>query len=115
MQSYDRLVRVFKALADETRLEIAAILAIKGELCVCELAEVMEQPDAKISRHLGIMRAADVVQQRREGTWMHYRLTQGEQIISCLADCLSNNVARSEKLKATLGRFSYKTCGPDAT
>lgn len=112
--SFEPYVRIFKALADETRLEIAAILAVKGELCVCEIAEVMDQPDAKISRHLAIMRNADLVQHRREGTWMHYRLTQGEQIIQCLSQCLSNHVAKSTHIRNTLENFSLKTCGPNS-
>ena len=65
--------RLFKALADETRLRIVALLA-HGELCVCHLEEALGLSQPKVSRHLATLRAAGVVEDRREGTWVYYRL-----------------------------------------
>ncbi|MHC4194373.1 MAG: ArsR family transcriptional regulator, partial [Planctomycetota bacterium] len=45
---------VFKVLADPTRLRLMVLLSIQGETCVCKLAEALNAPDFKISRHLGI-------------------------------------------------------------
>ena len=66
----------FKALGDLTRLRLAALLAVNGETCVCHLARALGEPDYKISRHLTVLRAAGLVEARRQGTWMHYRLIE---------------------------------------
>lgn len=65
--------RLFKALGDETRLRIVALLA-HGELCVCHLEEALQVSQPKVSRHLAILRAAGVVEDRRNGSWVYYRL-----------------------------------------
>jgi ArsR family transcriptional regulator len=64
----------FKALADETRLRLIHLMNV-GEICVCYLVEVLGQPQSKISRHLAYLRQAGIVSARRDGKWMHYRLT----------------------------------------
>jgi ArsR family transcriptional regulator, arsenate/arsenite/antimonite-responsive transcriptional repressor len=66
--------RFFLALADRTRLRLLNLLG-DDEVCVCFLVEVMEEPQPKISRHLGYLRRAGIVAARRDGRWMHYRIT----------------------------------------
>jgi len=65
--------KLFKALADETRLRIIALLA-HSELCVCHLQEALGLTQSNASRQLAVLRAAGVVEDRREGTWVYYRL-----------------------------------------
>ena len=64
----------FAALADPTRRRILALLQAEGERCVCVLYETLDLPQPKVSRHLGVLRAAGVVATRREGLWIHYRI-----------------------------------------
>ncbi len=64
---------LFKALADETRLRILALL-VSGELCVCDLLVILQLPQSTVSRHLAYLRNSGLVQDRREGVWMYYRL-----------------------------------------
>lgn len=64
----------FKALADPTRLRVLMLLAHEGELCVCELTHALAEIQPKISRHLGLLRTAGLVQDRREGQWIYYRI-----------------------------------------
>jgi ArsR family transcriptional regulator len=64
----------FAALADSTRRRILALLQEGGEQCVCVLYETLDLPQPKVSRHLGVLRAANVVATRREGLWVHYRI-----------------------------------------
>jgi len=64
----------FKALGDPVRLRLFYLLSLKDELCVCHLTEALELPQSTVSRHLGVLRHAGLVQTRREGKWMHYRL-----------------------------------------
>ena len=69
--------QLFKALSDETRLRIMGLLA-EGELCVCELMAVLGLPQSTVSRHLAYLKNSGLVSDRRQGTWMHYRLAGGD-------------------------------------
>jgi ArsR family transcriptional regulator len=69
----DHLQKVFKTLADPTRLRILALLE-RQELAVQELMEVLGMAQSRVSRHLGILREAGVVRDRRDGTWVLYQL-----------------------------------------
>ena len=71
--SLDALEQMFKALADDTRLRILALLAA-GEVCVCHIHGALDVPQPTVSRHLAYLRKAGLVVARREGLWMHYRL-----------------------------------------
>ena len=66
-------LEVFGACADETRLRLLFLLT-QRELCVCELVEVLEMPQGKISRHLAVLKRAGLVRDRREGVWIYYAL-----------------------------------------
>src|SRR4051794_39891283 len=64
---------LFKALADTTRLRILGLL-LTGEVCVCDVHESLKIPQPTASRHLAYLRRAGLVQTRRDGLWIHYRL-----------------------------------------
>ena len=66
---------LFSALADRTRLRLLNLMA-DTEICVCFFVEVLGTNQAKISRHLAYLRRAGVVEARREGKWMHYRIVE---------------------------------------
>ena len=66
-------MRIFKALSDETRLRIVKLLE-KGELCVCDIVAALDIVQPKASFHLGVLKDAGLIQDRREGKWMHYRI-----------------------------------------
>ena len=65
---------LFKSLADETRLKTLLMLSAHGELCVCELTESLETIQPKISRHLALLKKNKLIQDRRQGQWVYYRL-----------------------------------------
>ena len=67
------LERTFQALGDQTRLRILALLAT-GEVCVCHIHESLQLPQPKVSRHLAYLRRAGLVETRKDGLWVHYRL-----------------------------------------
>ena len=69
----DADLAIFKACSDATRLRILFLLA-ERELCVCELVAVLEMAQGKISRHLAVLKQADLVNDRRDGTWIFYSL-----------------------------------------
>lgn len=68
-------LQLFKNLSDETRLGIVLLLREMGELCVCDLCTALEQSQPKISRHLAMLRESGVLLDRKQGKWVHYRLS----------------------------------------
>lgn len=68
---------VAKAVADPSRVRILKLLE-GGELCVCQIATVLDLAAATISKHLAQLRAAGLLQQRRDGKWVYYRLAEKE-------------------------------------
>ncbi|CAI0852434.1 metalloregulator ArsR/SmtB family transcription factor [Serratia entomophila] len=68
-------LQLFKNLSDETRLKIVLLLRELGELCVCELSGSLEELQPKISRHLSMLRDSGLLMDRRDGKWIHYRLS----------------------------------------
>jgi ArsR family transcriptional regulator len=75
-----KIAHLFKALSDETRLRILSLLGA-GELCVCDLMEILALPQSTVSRHLAYLRNADLVEDRRQGVWMYYRLAGEESTL----------------------------------
>ena len=70
------LGRAFKALAEPTRLELVALLLHHGELCVCDAEAILGVTQSKASRHLRYLLATGLVQGRRDGLWMRYRIVE---------------------------------------
>ena len=81
-------VQYFKALADETRLRIMALLLCSGELCVCDLTAALQLPQSTVSRHLAYLKNAGWVTDRREGVWMIYAISADNRRKTILADVL---------------------------
>ncbi len=102
---------LFKALSDQTRLRLVSLLLFNGETCVCRLAQALNEPDFKISRHLGIMRSAGVVRARREGTWMYYRIVKPHSMFeqACF-EFLRKGMENNHMLKKDLQRLSKTSC-----
>lgn len=72
-----------RALADPTRLTIAASLAQGGELCVCDLSWISERPQNLVSHHLRVLRGERLAQSRRDGRTVFYSLTdEGAQLLA---------------------------------
>jgi len=102
---------LFKVLSDQTRLRLISILLYNGETCVCRLAKALNEPDFKISRHLGVMRSAGIVKARREGTWMHYRLVEPRSTFEqSYREFLRKGMENNLTLKKDLQRLSRASC-----
>src|SRR5436309_14574397 len=82
-----RAVRWFHALSDETRLEIVRLLS-HGERCVCELRNVLDAAQSRLSFHLKTLKDAGLVSDRREGRWIYYALNRDarEEIAALASD-----------------------------
>jgi ArsR family transcriptional regulator, arsenate/arsenite/antimonite-responsive transcriptional repressor len=68
--------RLFRALADETRLQMLALISQHGELCVCDLENVIEIGQSKASRHLRYLLNAGLLKDRRSTVWIYYRIAE---------------------------------------
>jgi ArsR family transcriptional regulator len=67
------IVEISKALADPNRVRAVAML-VAGELCVCQITEVLQLATSTVSKHMSILRQAGLVESRKQGRWMYYRL-----------------------------------------
>ncbi len=113
LSQIDRVDLTFRAFSDRTRLRILNLLRA-GELCVCDLINVIGVPQAKISRHLAYLRRAGLVRARKQGLWSYYALMPAKgafhvKLLECLACCFTD-VPELKKDIERLGRQGK--CGP---
>ncbi len=102
----------FKALGDRTRLRLLNLMG-EQEICVCYLVEILEQGQPKISRHLAYLRRAGVVEARRDGKWMHYRIVMPAD--KGAAQILRQTLAwlnEERSMQADRSRLSKACCSP---
>jgi DNA-binding transcriptional ArsR family regulator len=111
-------VRTMKALGDETRARIMR-LVLEKELCVCQVIETMRLAPSTVSKHLTILRNAGLVESRKCGRWIHYRVARPSvrtpvgAALALLADGLKNDPkskADRKRLKAILDRGLEALC-----
>lgn len=84
---------LFRAFADPTRLRVLNLLAA-GELCVCDIVEILDLPQPTVSRHLAALRAAELVEVTREWKFAHYRLAEPgnvvhRNLVNCVRSCFT--------------------------
>lgn len=70
----DPLILITTALADPGRVRILACLRGAGEVCACHIIELLALAPSTVSKHMAILRGAGLVEARKDGRWMHYRL-----------------------------------------
>jgi len=104
------LVNLFHALADRTRLRLLNLMA-SGEVCVCYFVELLDEPQPKISRHLAYLRRTGLVAARREGKWMHYRLTKpSDSLQARVLESALAAAAEERQLQRDRERFERACC-----
>ncbi len=96
------LARLFRALADPTRLRILHLL-LQRELCVCELQQGLRLPQPLLSRHLAYLRHAGLVANRRKGNRVFYSLTLADRQ---LARCLRANLEEQATCREDAARIA---------
>ena len=102
------------ALADKTRLRLLNLMR-GDEVCVCFFTEVLEESQPKISRHLAYLRNAGIVEARRDGKWMHYRIVRpesafAEQILEDTLDWLGSQA----EMQRDYQKLADACCAPSA-
>src|SRR5438876_12197126 len=100
---------LFKALADATRLRILGLL-LTGEVCVCDIHESLKIPQPKASRHLAYLRRAGLVDTRREGLWIHYRLgTLADPVMGAIVDAVRHALTHVDTVHRHGERLQKRT------
>jgi len=100
-----REARIFKALAHESRLRILTLLAAR-QLCVCHLEAALGLPQVAVSRHLSVLRAAGLVESRRQGLWVEYRLPEPQsRLEEVVFDWLRSRLRSDRSLREDLSRM----------
>jgi len=93
-------------LGDPTRRTILALLAVEGEVCVCEFVAALNELQPSVSRHLALLREGGWITSRREGTWMHYRLARLPGWGSSLLDALVGGGVPAETMRTARRRLA---------
>src|SRR5712691_8435196 len=101
--------RLFKALADATRLRILGLL-LTGEVCVCHIHQSLKISQPKASRHLAYLRRAGLVQTRRDGLWIHYRMgTLADPVLAAICDAVRHALTHVDTVHRDGERLQKKT------
>lgn len=103
------LAGLFQALSDPTRLRLLNLLA-GGEICVCYFVEVLGEPQPKVSRHLAHLRTAGLVEARRDGKWIHYRLAEPPAALEALFEAVLETLARDPGMRRDRRTLSSACC-----
>jgi len=103
-----KAVTILKALADPVRLRLFYLLSLGNEICVCHLTEALELPQSTISRHLAVLRHAGLVSTRRDGKWIHYRMT--DETSESLATFVESNLDDTQQADARRLSNTLKSC-----
>jgi len=106
------LLNIFKALSDETRLRIMKLLE-RGELCVCDIVTAFDMIQPKVSFHLGVLKKAGLVKDRKQGKWMHYRIDDSDMFKRLLLLSVFERIPEGllEEDRKRLGEFLNKKAG----
>ncbi|MCD8509182.1 MAG: metalloregulator ArsR/SmtB family transcription factor [Bacillus sp. (in: Bacteria)] len=94
----DEGAKVFKLLGDKTRLTIVALLA-KHECCVCELVEILQMSQPSISQHIGKLKTANLIKERRQGQWIFYRLNKDAEAYPLVLSVVNHLPDQQGKIK----------------
>lgn len=112
------LETVFSGFADTTRLRILNLLAA-GELCVCDLVELLDLPQPLVSRHLAYLRRTGLVEVTRESKYAHYRLAEPQHavhrnLINCVRSCFVGIRSLDRERRAAERRVAERDAVPCA-
>ena len=112
----DDLDAVFKGFADPTRIRILSVLAA-GELCVCDIVELLDLPQPAVSRHLAYLRRMGLVEAEREWKFAHYRLSTPthavhQNLLNCVRTCFLGIESLDEERRQAKARVRIREASP---
>lgn len=110
------LDQTFKGFADPTRVRILNLLSA-GELCVCDIVDILRLPQPTVSRHLAYLRRAGLVDATREWKFAHYRLSEPRDpvhasLLDCIASSFENVASLSRERRHAAARALARASEP---
>ncbi len=107
---------LFRGFADRTRIRILNVLAA-GELCVCDIVEILGVPQPTVSRHLAYLRRMGLVEATREWKFAHYRLTEPadavhRNLLRCARTCFRGVTALARERRKAEARVRSRAADP---
>ncbi len=108
----EKTLSIAKALADGNRMRVVVVLMDHNELCVCQITEMLGLAAATVSRHMAVLQNARLVQSRKEGRWVYYRLIT--PFPELLRQWLVESLARSSEIQTDRKNLQQiLACNPD--
>ena len=107
---------LFRGFADPTRIRILNLL-VAGEMCVCDLVELLDLPQPAVSRHLAYLRDSGLVENRRTSNYAYYRLTDArnhihQNLIDCVGSCFTGIKALDTERRRAIARVKRRSKEP---
>lgn len=109
LSKIEKMEGLFKALGDATRLRILGLL-LTGEVCVCHIHQSLKIPQPKASRHLAYLRNAGLVETRRDGLWVHYRIASlPDPVLKTISEAVGHALTHMDVVYRDAERLQKKT------
>lgn len=94
-----KITQTLKALSDQNRLRIVYALMEHNELCACQFTELLGIAGATVSRHLGVLHNANLVQFRKEGRWIFSSLSEDLEYVTPLLDWVNKQASHCPEIR----------------
>ena len=108
MANLKKLTKILKALGDESRLRIIALLKKRNELCVSEITQIIGLSQPTVSSHLKKLLEAEIITYSKDGHWANYSLNENiEEEVKQFLDPIVQILSEDKKIKSDVSR-SYK-------
>ena len=108
----DKALALLKAISDKNRLRILSVLLVHKELCACQITEFLKVAGATASRHLSRMVNSGLLQNRKQGRWIYFRLNRDDASLNPLFKWINREVENSTQVTQDLKALEKILCIP---
>ncbi len=110
----DISIKILKALSDKNRLRIFLALRIYDELCACEITELLQVSGATVSKHLNILVNANILNSRKDGRWVYYKINNKDKKLEGIFEWIENQMGNTDEiLEDKISLQKIKECNPE--
>ncbi|MCE5330300.1 metalloregulator ArsR/SmtB family transcription factor [bacterium] len=103
MSNLKKITKIIKALADENRIRIVALLKAKKNLCVCEITEIIGLSQPTISSHLKKLQDAEIITFSKDGSWVNYSLDDNmEENVKKVLNLICQTIIDDKRIKSDI-------------
>lgn len=105
MVNLKKIIKILKALSDESRIRIIALLKERNGLCVCEITQIIGLSQPTVSSHLKKLQDAEIITYSKDGLWVNYALDENiEKEIKQLLGLIIQMLGEDERIKSDVSR-----------